>query len=105
MGDSTNRIYEFDGFRLDERERELSNGGERVPLNAKAFEMLLALVERHGQLLTKDDLFGRVWADRFVEESNLTVNMSAIRKALGEVASKPRYIQTVSGRGYRFVAD
>ena len=105
MENKAHRIYEFEDFRLDVGERQLLRGGEPVTLNAKTFDMLLTLVENHGQLLTKDDLFARVWADQFVEESNLTVNMSAIRKALGEHAKKPRFIQTISGKGYRFTAD
>lgn len=105
MWNKTQQSYEFGDFRLNAGERQLLRRGKPVPLNAKTFEMLLALVENHGRLLTKEDLFSLVWSDQFVEESNLTVNMSAIRKALGERAKNPHYIQTVSGKGYRFVAD
>ena len=101
----TGRIYEFDGFQLYADERLLLRRGERVALHGKAFEMLLVLVRNRGRLLTKDELFRMVWPDQIVEESNLTVNMSAIRRALGERASSPRYITTVSGRGYRFTDD
>jgi len=96
------RIYEFDDFQLRADERLLLRRGEPVALHGKAFEMLLVLVRNRGRLLTKDELFGMVWPDQIVEESNLTVNMSAIRRALGERANNPRYITTVSGRGYRF---
>ena len=105
MGAQTRLIYEFDEFHLEPDERRLIRRGELIPLHGKAFEMLLVLIRNRGRLLTKDELFQLVWPDQIVEESNLTVNMSAIRRALGERASSPRYITTVSGRGYRFTAD
>ena len=98
-------IYEFDDFQLEPDKRKLMRCGELVPLHGKAFEMLLVLIRNRGRLLTKDELFQLVWPDQIVEESNLTVNMSAIRRALGERANNPRYITTVSGLGYRFTAD
>ena len=98
-------IYEFDDFHLEPDERKLTRRGELVPLHGKAFEMLLVLIRNRGRLLTKDELFQLVWPDQIVEESNLTVNMSAIRRALGERAAHPRYITTISGQGYRFTAD
>src|SRR5262249_13628684 len=105
MTAQNHRIYEFDDFQLDPFERSLSRAGQRVPLHAKAVELLVALILNRGQLLTKDELFSLVWPDQIVEESNLTVTMSAIRRALGERANQPRYITTVSGRGYRFTAE
>lgn len=97
--------YRFDSFELDVPKRRLLRAGEVIPLGPKAFEMLRVLVEHNGDLLTKDDLFRLVWEGQFVEEANLTVNMSAIRKALGENPRAPRYITTVSGRGYYFTGD
>ncbi len=105
MNKKSQRIYEFDGFRLDVNERVLSRNGETIALYSKAFEMLVVLVEKRGRLLTKDELFATVWSEQIVEESNLTVNMSAIRKALGEQAREPRFVQTISGQGYRFIAN
>ena len=102
MAVQTRLIYEFDEFQLDPEERKLWRRGQVMPLPGKAFEMLLVLIRNRGRLLTKDELFQLVWPDQIVEESNLTVNMSAIRRALGERASNPRYITTISGRGYRF---
>ncbi len=99
------RGYYFDDFRLDVSRRRLLRENEIVTLNPKAFDLLLVLVENSGLLLSKNDLFERVWQGQIVEESNLTVNMSAIRRALCESAKKPRYITTVSGEGYCFVAD
>ncbi len=97
--------YKFDEFELDVPKRQLRRGGAAVELKPKAFDLLRVLVENSGRLLSKEDLFQMVWENQFVEESNLTVNMSQIRKALGEKASQPRYITTVSGQGYRFVGD
>ncbi|HEX8248868.1 MAG TPA: winged helix-turn-helix domain-containing protein [Pyrinomonadaceae bacterium] len=101
----TQKKFKFDEFELDVLKRQLKREGDVVPLNPKAFDLLFALVENNGKLLSKDDLLGLVWEDQIVEESNLTVNMSAIRRALGEKASQPRFITTVSGQGYRFVGD
>src|SRR5262245_64044 len=99
------QIYEFDNFRLDSQERQLLRDGQSVQLPSKAFDLLLTLVENSGRLVDKEELYQRVWADRIVEESNLTVQMSAIRKALGERKENPRYIVTVPGRGYRFIGE
>ena len=85
--------------------RLLLRDGESVPLTPKAFDTLVLLVERRGQLLEKDELMKALWPDSFVEEANLTVNISALRKALGERLHEHRYIVTVPGRGYRFVAS
>ena len=97
--------YQFDEFQLDAPRRRLLRGGVPITLNPKAFDMLLVLVRNCGKLLSKDDLFEMVWQNQIVEESNLTVNMSQIRKALGERASNPRFIITISGQGYRFLAN
>ncbi|HEX6127191.1 MAG TPA: winged helix-turn-helix domain-containing protein [Pyrinomonadaceae bacterium] len=97
--------YRFDNFELDVSRRRLLRDGDVIALNPKAFDMLRVLVEHNGELLTKDDLLRFVWNGQFVEEANLTVNMSAIRRALGENAKEPRYITTVSGRGYYFTAS
>ena len=105
MTQATPRIYEFDAFRLDAVKRLLWREGEPVPLTSKSFETLLALVEGRGEILDKDALLSRVWPDAIVEEKNLTINISALRKALGESPQEHRYILTVPGRGYRFVAE
>jgi serine/threonine-protein kinase len=99
------RQYAFDGYRLDARTRELrSPDGAAVALTSKAFEVLLHLVEHRDRVIGKDELLGAVWTHRVVEENNLTQAISALRKALGGGASDHRYIVTVPGRGYRFVA-
>lgn len=96
--------FEFAPFRLDAERRALMRGDSEIPLSRKAFDTLLALVEEQGKLVTKEALIRRVWPDSFVEENSLNQSISALRKALGDQAGEPKYIETVSGRGYRFVA-
>jgi Tol biopolymer transport system component/DNA-binding winged helix-turn-helix (wHTH) protein len=105
MQQQTKQTYEFGPFRLDPVQRVLLKDGETVPLTPKAFDVLLLLVESHGHIVAKNDVMDRVWADSFVEEGNLTVYISTLRKALGENRGAHRYIITEPGRGYRFVAD
>jgi Tol biopolymer transport system component/DNA-binding winged helix-turn-helix (wHTH) protein len=104
MSHQPNHIYEFGSFRLDVAERLLLREGETIQLQPKTFDLLLALVEHHGHLLEKDELLKLVWPDTFVEEANLSSNISLIRKALGDGENGQKYIETVPKRGYRFVA-
>lgn len=97
-------LYEFGPYRLDTAERLLLRDGEPVPLTPKAFETLVALVQRSGHLVEKDELMRAVWSDAFVEESNLTNNVYALRKMLGAGENGQSYIETVPKRGYRFTA-
>ena len=76
-----------------------------MPLTPKAFDLLAALLEKPGRLITKEELLQKVWPDTFVEESNLAYNIFALRKALGDTAENSRYIETVPKRGYRFRAS
>ncbi len=98
-------VYEFDVFRVDPVRRRLLRGGEQVPLTPKAFAILLVLLERRGEVVEKEDLLQRIWPDTHVTEANLTQNVSSLRKALGERANDHRYVVTVPGRGYSFVAE
>jgi Tol biopolymer transport system component/DNA-binding winged helix-turn-helix (wHTH) protein len=98
-------FYEFGPFRVDTVKYVLSRDGEVVPLNLKAFEILLALIQNRGQVLEKNELLQRVWPDTVVEENNLARNISALRKALDEQPNEHQYILTIPGRGYRFVAS
>jgi Tol biopolymer transport system component/DNA-binding winged helix-turn-helix (wHTH) protein len=104
MSSQANQLYEFGPFRLDAAERFLLRDGEVVPLTPKAFDLLLVLVEHHGHLLEKEELLKRVWPDTFIEEANLSYNISLIRKALGDGDNGQKFIETVPKRGYRFVA-
>lgn len=98
-------IYTFGPFHLDENERILLRDGKPVPLTPKVFDTLLMLVKGAHHLVTKESLIAALWADTFVDEANLTVNIANVRKALGEKASGQRYVETVPKRGYRFVAN
>jgi DNA-binding winged helix-turn-helix (wHTH) protein/tetratricopeptide (TPR) repeat protein len=104
MSAETKVLYEFGKFRCDPREHLLLCDGKPVSLSPKSFDILLALIRSNGQLLMKDELMRQVWPDSFVEEANLTVNISALRKVLGETPGGQQYIETVPKRGYRFVA-
>jgi len=100
------RVYEFGDFQLDGRRRLLSRrNGAVVSLTAKAFDTLFYLVEHEGVVLRKDELMRAVWADTVVEENNLNQNISILRRALGEQRGDHRYIATVPGLGYKFVAS
>ena len=103
MSAETKVLYEFDKFRCDPREHLLLCHGKAVSLSPKSFEILVALIRSNGRLLMKDELMHQVWPDSFVEEANLTVNISALRKALGETSAGQQYIETVPKLGYRFV--
>lgn len=100
-----NRLYEFGPFRLDPEERRLLRGDQPVALTPKCFDLLVVLVENGGHLLGKEELLERLWSGQFVEEVNLSFNISSLRKALGEGQNGQRYIETIPKRGYRFVAD
>ena len=97
-------LYEFGEFCLDTKEKILMRGDEQLELTPKAFELLTFFVENHGRLLKKDEIMEKIWADSFVEESNLTFNIGQIRKALGDDAQQPIFIKTVRQHGYRFIA-
>ena len=104
MNRPTQHSYEFGLFRLDPADRLLLRDGQNLSLTPKAFEALLLLVESGGRVVTKQELIEKLWPETFVEEANLTNNISLLRKALGDSSEEPRYIETVPRRGYRFVA-
>jgi len=94
-------LYAFGEFRLDLQNRLLRKGNEPIALTPKAFDILVLLIQRGGQVVAKDELMQAVWPDSFVEESNLTQTVFMLRKAFGETSDQ-RYVLTVQGRGYRF---
>jgi DNA-binding winged helix-turn-helix (wHTH) protein/TolB-like protein len=104
MSDSAEVSYEFGSFHLNPRERWLLVDGRPVSLTPKAFLTLVALVERGGQLIDKQEMMDRLWPDAVVEEGTLARNISDLRKVLGESPGERKYIETVPKRGYRFVA-
>ena len=94
--------YKFGPFQLLPSQRRLLEAGVPVLLGSRAFDLLVALVQGRGRVVTKAELIQRVWASH-VEESSLTVAASALRRALRDGTGGGHYIETVSGRGYRFV--
>lgn len=105
MQDDTNSIISFAEFELDSVHRRLSRDGEPIALHAKAFDLLAFLVAHNGKTVTKDEILDSVWEGQFVEESNLVVQISNLRKALGEAKNSPRFLVTIPGKGYKFAAD
>ena len=99
---SSGEIYEFEDFRVDAVRLMLYRQGEPVALKPKVIETLVALVERSGDVISKEELMNRLWADSFVEESNLTQNIYLLRKTLGNAADGKPLIETFRRRGYRF---
>jgi predicted ATPase/DNA-binding winged helix-turn-helix (wHTH) protein len=97
-------VVSFGPFRLFAAERQLKNGEEPVQLGGRALDTLIALVERAGEVITQRELTARVWPDVTVDEANLRVHVASLRKALGDGREGSRYIVTVPGRGYSFVA-
>ena len=104
MKTSVNPIVCFGEYKLDSTRRVLEKDGTSVNLNPKTIDLLIVLIENHGKVVSKNDLLDKVWTDQFVEENNLTVHVAALRKALGEKKGDHRFIVTVPGRGYSFVA-
>jgi TolB-like protein/DNA-binding winged helix-turn-helix (wHTH) protein/Tfp pilus assembly protein PilF len=99
------KIYEFGNFRLDAESRKLfRQSGEIVSLTPRVFDLLLTLVENSERVVSKDELFEKVWADCIVEESNLPQSVFVLRKALGESSHNPQFIRTIPSQGYRFIA-
>jgi Tol biopolymer transport system component/DNA-binding winged helix-turn-helix (wHTH) protein len=98
------RHFEFDGYRLSPHERLFTRNGVRVSLTPKVMDLLIALVESGGELLTKEQLLTLVWADTFVEESNISRAVSTLRKTLGHRSNGSDFIETVPKTGYRFIA-
>lgn len=104
MSKAPKHLYEFDSFCVDVRARVLLREGKPVPVSPKVFETLLLLVQRHGEIVSKDEMMSELWPATFVEEANLTQNIFTLRKILGE-KNGTKFIETVPRRGYRFAAE
>ncbi|MBB3764981.1 winged helix-turn-helix domain-containing protein [Sphingomicrobium lutaoense] len=100
----TAQLIRFDPFTLDLREQQLLRGDEPVPLQPRPFDLLALLAAHPGRLFAKDELFERVWPGVIVGDEALTQAIKEVRKALGDDAAAPRFIETVPKRGYRFIA-
>src|SRR5215210_6540743 len=106
MDEQKQHFYEFGEYRIALEDRLLQRGDELVSLPPKAVELLFVLLESGGRVLTKDELMSLVWADSFVEESNLTQNIFLLRKVLSDGKNGDgKFIETIPRRGYRFTAD
>ena len=101
---ATTREVSFGPFRLLPAQFLLLEGGKPVPLGSRALEILIVLLERPGELVSKQELMARVWPNLFVEPANLTVHVSALRRVLRDGRDGNRFIINIPGRGYRFVA-
>ncbi len=106
MNEPQTSNYEFGEFRVDAVKRLLlRGGGEIVPLTPKVFDLLLYLVRNNERTIEKDELMREIWTDTIVEESNLSQNISILRRILGEKRGEHQFIVTVPGHGYKFVAS
>src|ERR1700683_5295135 len=97
-------IFQFGEFQLDVSARSLRREKASVPLNRRAFDVLLYFVQNPGKVLTRDELLKNVWAEAFVDENSLAQSISALRRALEEKPGDNSYIVTLPGRGYQFVS-
>jgi DNA-binding winged helix-turn-helix (wHTH) protein/tetratricopeptide (TPR) repeat protein len=98
-------VYKFGEFRVEVGKRLLLRGGAPVALTPKAFDTLLHLIQNRQRVVEKDELMQAIWPDTSVEENNLNQNISTLRRVLGESRGENRYIATIPGKGYRFIAD
>lgn len=103
-GDLSQHAITFGSFRLLPAQHLLLDQGNPVRLGSRALDILTALIERHGETVTKEELIARVWPKTFVEDGNLRVHIASLRKALGDGQGEQRYIANIPGRGYRFIA-
>jgi len=104
MSRAIRQSYSFGDFTVDTEQKILLRQGKPLPLTPKVFDTLLVLIENYGRIVEKETLMNRLWPDTFVEEANLGFNIQQLRKALGDDARHPRFIETVARRGYRFIA-
>ncbi len=98
-------LYDFGPYRLDASERVLLRDGKPLSLRPKDIDTLIVLVQNHGHIVDKDELMAKVWPDAFVEEGNLARHITELRRALGDDRNGRGYIETISRRGYRFIAE
>lgn len=105
MNEVSQNIISFAEFELDAARRIVRRNGETLPLNQKTFDLLVFLLKNNGRTLTKEEILEAVWSGQFVEEANLSVQISVLRKALGENKDAPRFLVTIPGKGYQFTAD
>jgi Tol biopolymer transport system component/DNA-binding winged helix-turn-helix (wHTH) protein len=105
MNDIPNSLISFAEFELDTVQRKLRRNGEVVEIHSKAFDLLAFLAQNNGRIVSKEEILDTIWEGQFVEESNLTVQISNLRKALGETKNSSRLLVTIPGKGYKFIAE
>jgi DNA-binding winged helix-turn-helix (wHTH) protein len=98
-------LYRFEDFELDLDQAELRAGGERVALEPQVFALLALLVDARDRLVTKDEIFEKIWDGRIVTEAALASRVKSARQVLGDDGRRQRFIRTIHGRGFRFVAE
>src|ERR1035437_208510 len=103
---TTARVFRFGTFEVNEATGELRKEGIRIELHSQPWQVLLMLLERPSELVTREEMRQRLWGDDTIVDFDHGLNtaVNKIREALCEVASQPRYVETISGRGYRFIA-
>lgn len=104
MANRLRHIYQFGPYCVDATERILHKNGQEIVLTAKSFDVLLVLVQNSGHIVEKETFMREVWEGSFVEDSNITQNVSVLKKIFREDGDNHRYIETISKRGYRFIA-
>src|SRR3954454_18956712 len=105
MTDHKFLVFSFGDVEVREREFLLLKAGKAMPVEPKAFRVLLFLLRNPGKLVTKDEIFAAVWNDSFVSDNSLTRSVATLRRLLGDDAREPRYIATVQTVGYRFLCE
>ena len=98
-------LYRFCEFEMDCKEETLCRNGEKLRINRRSFQVLRLLVERAGEIVSKQEFSETVWADTFVEDNSLTVTMTMLRKILGDDYKQPKFIENLPRKGYRFIAE
>lgn len=104
MTRNAKQLYRFGDYSFDTEQKILLRAGREIALTPKTICLLRILVEKHGRIIEKEELMTALWQDSFVEEGNLKFTVNQLRKAIGDNAQHPRYIETISRRGYRFIA-
>ena len=104
INDSSEALILFGPFRVLPKQRVLMRADKPIHLGGRAFDVLIAMLERPGELISKEELMAKVWPNTFVGAANLAVHISALRRALGDGRDGNRYVVNIHGRGYRFVA-
>ena len=105
VGDGSKSSIAFGPFVLDRGDERLVGPEGPIRIGHRAFYLLCVLIDRRGALLTKDQLFDSVWGNVIVSEATLTSVIKELRRALGDDAKQPRYVRSIYGRGYRFIAE